>query len=117
MIDLDRLIGLADKGHKIDLMEKNTIVPKIIVSGNIVKNGDRCYAILSGGLMKPNNIVGVDITDDMEDFNEVIRPLGYKWDQVLSDIFSNLSTFDILLILQKFISEGGDRRRLLLSKI
>ena len=116
MLDLIRLIDLANKSHKIDFMAKEAPTSKVVVRVNIVEYGRRFFAILSGGLLE-SKIVGVDITDDMEDFNEVIRPLGYKWDQVLSDIFSNLSTFDILLILQKFISEGGDRRRLLLSKI
>ena len=117
MLDISRLIGLADAEHKLDIMAKDAVTSKVVVRVNIVEEGNKFYALLSGGLMKPNDIVGVDITDDMKDFNEVVRPLGYEWDPIQSGLHPYQNPLEVLRCEQKFASEGGDRRRLLLSKI
>ena len=116
MLDLIRLIDLANKSHKIDFMAKEAPTSKVVVRVNIVEYGRRFFAILSGGLLE-SKIVGVDITDDMEDFNEVIRPLGYEWSPIQSGLHPYQNPLEVLRCEQKFVSEGGYTRRLLLVKV
>ena len=117
MMDLDRLIGLADANNKLDIMAKEAPTSKLVVRVNVVDDGSRFYAILSGGLISGSNIIGVEITNGIDDFNEVVRPLGYEWNMLQSGMIPNYPPLGTLRCEQKYVSEGGYRRRLLLQKI
>ena len=116
MLDISRLIGLADSNHKLELMAKEAPTSKLVVRVNVVDDGSRFYAILSGGLISGSNIIGVEITNGIDDFNGVLRPLGYEWDIVCSGPIPNMVPLESLRCEQKFVSEGGFNRRLLLVK-
>lgn len=114
-MNIFELITKAAGMRKFALLAKNDIT-LTVVRVNIVEDNDKFIAILSGGLLD-QTVIGVDVTNTMDGFNDAIRSTGYVW----CDIMSGLTPYVLPLVAlrheQNAVNDNEEyRNRLLLVR-